>query len=48
MRDPEFLAEMKRMALDVRPQPGAKVAQMVTELYAYPRDVAEMAAKAIR
>ena len=48
MRDPEFTAEMQRLALEVRPQSGAKVEQLVKELYAYPRDVAEMAAKAIR
>ena len=48
MRDPDFLAEMKRMALDVRPLPGGKVAQMVKELYAYPPDVVELAARAIR
>jgi tripartite-type tricarboxylate transporter receptor subunit TctC len=48
MRDPEFAAEMQRLALEVRPQGGAKVEQMVKELYAYPRDVAEMAARAIR
>jgi tripartite-type tricarboxylate transporter receptor subunit TctC len=48
MRDREFAAEMQRLALEVRPQSGARVEQMVKELYAYPRDVAEMAAKAIR
>ena len=48
MRDPEFAAEMQRLALEVRPQSGAKVEQMVKELYAYPRDVVEMAAKAIK
>jgi tripartite-type tricarboxylate transporter receptor subunit TctC len=48
MRDPEFAAEMQRLALEVRPQSGRKVEQMVKDLYAYPRDVAEMAAKAIK
>ncbi|MDE2477033.1 MAG: hypothetical protein KGO48_18395 [Alphaproteobacteria bacterium] len=48
MRDPEFLAEMKRLSLEVRPQAGAKVEQMVKELFAYPRDVAELAAAAIK
>ena len=48
MRDRDFLAEMKRLALDVRPLPGIKVAQIVNELYAYPRDVVDMAARAIR
>lgn len=48
MRDPEFLAEMKRQSLEVRPQAGAKVEQMVKELYTYPRDVTELAAGAIK
>ncbi len=48
MRDPEFLAEMKRMALDVRPQSGDRVTQIVKELYSYPRDVAAIAASAMR
>jgi tripartite-type tricarboxylate transporter receptor subunit TctC len=48
MRDPEFLADMKRLALEVRPQSGAKVAQMITELYAYPRDIVDMAARAVK
>jgi tripartite-type tricarboxylate transporter receptor subunit TctC len=48
MRDPEYLAEMKRMMLDVRPRNGASVEQMIKELYAYPREVAAIAARAIR
>lgn len=48
MRDPEFAAEMQHLALEVRPQSGARVEQMLKELYAYPRDVAEIAAKAIK
>jgi tripartite-type tricarboxylate transporter receptor subunit TctC len=48
MRDPEFAAEMQHLALEVRPQSGAKVEQMLKELYAYPRDVAEIAANAIK
>ncbi|HEX5282187.1 MAG TPA: hypothetical protein VFW28_19060 [Micropepsaceae bacterium] len=48
MRDPEFLAETKRMSLEVRPQAGTKVEQMVKELYTYPRDVTRLAAAAIR
>ncbi len=48
MRDPEFLAEMKRQSLEVRPQAGAKVEQMVKELYTYSRDVTQLAAGAIK
>jgi tripartite-type tricarboxylate transporter receptor subunit TctC len=48
MKDPAFLAEMKRFALDVRPQNGAKVEQLVSQAYAYPPDVVKLAAAAIR
>jgi hypothetical protein len=39
---------MKRLALEVRPQSGAKVEQLVDEAYTYPSDVARIAAQAIR
>ena len=48
MADPEFLAEMKRLALDVRPQTGAKVEELVREIYTYPTDVVKLAADAIK
>jgi len=48
MKDPAFLAEMKRLALDVRPQTGVKVEQLVREAYAYPADVVKLASDAIR
>jgi tripartite-type tricarboxylate transporter receptor subunit TctC len=48
MKDPAFLAEMKKLALDVRPQNGAQVEQLVRQAYAYPPDVVKLAAEAIR
>jgi len=48
MKDPEFLAEMKKLALEVRPQSGAKVEQVVRDIYASPPDVVKLAADAIR
>ena len=48
MKDFEFLAEMKKLALEVRPQSGAKVEQLVDEVYTYPADVVRIAAQAIR
>jgi tripartite-type tricarboxylate transporter receptor subunit TctC len=48
MKDPAFVAEMKKLALDVKPQTGAKVEQLVREAYAYPPDVVKIAADAIR
>ena len=47
MNDAEFLAEMKRLALEVRPQSGAKVEQLVNEVYTYPADVVKIATQAI-
>jgi tripartite-type tricarboxylate transporter receptor subunit TctC len=48
MKDPDFLSEMNRLALEVRPQNGQKVEQAVREIYAYPADVVRMAAQAIK
>jgi tripartite-type tricarboxylate transporter receptor subunit TctC len=48
MTDPEFLAEMTKLALEVRPQSGAKVERLIKEIYAYPADVVQLAAQAIR
>ena len=48
MKDPAFAAEMKKLTLDVRPQPGAKVEQLVREAYSYPPEVVKLAADAIR
>ena len=39
---------MKKVALEVRPQSGAKVEQLVREVYAYPADIVKIAAQAIR
>jgi len=48
MKDPAFLAEMKRLDLEVRPQPGARLEEMVKEVYAYPPDVVKIASDAIK
>jgi len=48
MRDPAFAAEMKKLALEVRPQSGSKVEQVVRAIYASPPDVVKIAAQAIR
>jgi tripartite-type tricarboxylate transporter receptor subunit TctC len=48
MKDPDFLAEMKKLDLEVRPQSGAKVEQLVKEVYSYPPDVVKIAADAIK
>jgi tripartite-type tricarboxylate transporter receptor subunit TctC len=48
MKDPEFLAEAKRLDLEVRPVQGVKVEQLVKEVYAYPPDVVKIATQAIQ
>jgi tripartite-type tricarboxylate transporter receptor subunit TctC len=48
MKDPAYLSEMKRLALEVRPQSGAKVEAVVRVMYAAPKDVVARAAEAIK
>jgi hypothetical protein len=48
MVDPEFLAEMKKLSLDVRSQNGADVAQLVREVYTTPPGIVKIAAEAIQ
>ncbi|MSP94836.1 MAG: hypothetical protein EXR00_06150 [Alphaproteobacteria bacterium] len=48
MKDPAFLAEAEKLQLEVRPQSGARVEQLIKEIYAYPPDVVKIAASAIQ
>ena len=48
MRDPEFLAEAKKLDLEVHPVSGEKLDQLVREVYSYPADVVKVAADAIK
>lgn len=47
MKDPEFLAEAKRLSMDVNPLRGAEVDSLLQDLYATPKDIADKAARAI-
>jgi tripartite-type tricarboxylate transporter receptor subunit TctC len=47
MKDPEFLAEAKKLKLDVNPLSGTAIASLLTELYAMPKSVIEKAAQAV-
>jgi tripartite-type tricarboxylate transporter receptor subunit TctC len=47
VRDPAFLAEAKRLQLDVRPVNGADVDAMIAELYTTPKDVVAKATRAM-
>ena len=46
MKDPQFLAEAKRLDLEVRPVSGAEVEKLIKEIYASPPDVVKLAAQA--
>ena len=48
MKDPQFLAEAKRLDLEVRPVNGAAVQKLIEEVYATPADVVKLAAAAER
>jgi tripartite-type tricarboxylate transporter receptor subunit TctC len=43
MRDPDFLAEMRSQALDVRPLGGGAVQALMRDIYASPPDVVKLA-----
>ena len=47
VRDPTFLADAKRLQLDVRPVNGADVDKMIAELYTTPKDVVARATRAM-
>ena len=46
LKDPEFLAEIKKLNLDLNPISGATIDKMLKELYATPKNVLERAALA--
>ena len=47
MKDPEFLAEARRLNLDVNPLAGKTIDDLLAELYATPKSVLEKAALAV-
>jgi tripartite-type tricarboxylate transporter receptor subunit TctC len=47
MKDPVFLADTKRLQLDVRPVHGEEIDEMIAELYKTPKDVVARAARAM-
>jgi tripartite-type tricarboxylate transporter receptor subunit TctC len=48
MKDSDFLAEAKKLDLEVRPVQGEKIDALVNEIYSYPADVVKIAADAIK
>lgn len=45
MKDPAFLAEAKKLDLEVRPVSGVEVEKLIKEIYASPPDVVKLAAQ---
>ena len=48
VKDPEFLADAERMRIAIAPLSGEKVQELVTKLYATPKDVVVEAKRAIK
>lgn len=48
MADKAFLEDAEKMRVDIAPLPGAKIQEVVQNLYATPKDIVERAKKAIR
>ena len=48
MGDPQFAAEAQKTGVDVSPLPGARVQELVQQLYATPKNIVERAKQAIR
>ncbi len=48
MADPEFVAEAKKLGLDVEPRNGAYLSALINEIYATPKDVADKIGKLIQ
>jgi len=48
MKDPDFLAETNRLALDVSPSTGAEVEALIREVYASPPEAVRLAAESMK
>jgi hypothetical protein len=48
MKDPDFIEEAQRSDMEVRPESGEAVQQLVSEIYASPPEVVALAAKSIQ
>jgi tripartite-type tricarboxylate transporter receptor subunit TctC len=48
MKDPEFLAEARKLSLDVEPVTGAEVAALIREVYASPPAAVKLAADSMK
>jgi tripartite-type tricarboxylate transporter receptor subunit TctC len=48
MKDPEFIAEAKKSKLDVEPEDGEHLANLIKDIYSTPKDIVEKVGKLIQ
>jgi tripartite-type tricarboxylate transporter receptor subunit TctC len=48
MKDPDFLAEAKKLRLDVDPLSGAQLEELVKELYSAPKELVKKLGELVR
>ena len=48
MKDPEFIADAKKMKLDVHPEDGAKLEALIRRIYATPKHLVDQVAALIK
>ena len=48
MKDPDFVAEINKLKLEVNPASGAEIDRLLAEIYATPKSVVEKAKQAVR
>jgi hypothetical protein len=47
-KDPDYLADAKKMRIDIEPLPGARVQDLIAKFYATPKNIVSQARNAIR
>ena len=48
MKDPEFIADAKKMKLDVHPEDGAKLEALIRRIYATPKNLVDQVSALIK
>ena len=48
MKDPDFMADVTKAKLQLKPVIGEKLAELVNQIYATPKDIIEQVAKLIK
>jgi tripartite-type tricarboxylate transporter receptor subunit TctC len=48
MKDPEFVADVKRSKLDLEPEDGEHIAKLIAKIYATPKPIVERVSNLIK